>query len=201
MKTLLFTILLVCVLLACQTQDPILPAPVGAVAVAKVNAEKSYFNQTALAGSSFEFSLRGEDFGQNVPVQAIEVWIGLNNPRINLSTAMTACGVGVGCLYPGAALGPLPVRLGSTDKLLRTITTLPATVVITPAEAAQAVGVPVADLKLNDTFQVKFAVQTEDGRRFPAFHDGICDETRGQVGDCRLVIRVDTKKGLYQPLK
>jgi hypothetical protein len=201
MKTLFFTLCLVGILLACQTQDPILPAPAGAVAVAKVNAEKSYFNPTALTASPFEFSLRGEDFGQNVPVKAIEVWIGLNNPRITLSTAMTACGVGVGCLYPGAALGPLPVRLAGTDKLLRTVSTLPATVTITPAEAAQAVGVAAADLKVNDTFQVKFVVQTEDGRRFDAFHDGICDETRGQVGDCRLVIRVDTKKGLYQPLK
>jgi hypothetical protein len=201
MKSPLFALLIGGILLACQTQDSVLPAPAGAVAVATVNPEKAYFQQTALAGSSFEFELRGEDFGQNVPVRAIEVWIGYNNPRITLSTAMTACGVGVGCLYPGAALGPLPVRLGSADRLLRTVTTLPSTVTITPAEAATAVGVPLANLQVNDTFQVKFVVQTEDGRRFDAFHDGICDETRGQVGDCRLVIRVDTRKTLYQPLR
>ncbi|GAA4411872.1 hypothetical protein GCM10023187_38280 [Nibrella viscosa] len=186
---------------ACQTKDPILPAPNGAVAVAKVNADKAYFDVNNLANAEFEFELRGEDFGRNVPVKAVEVWVGLNAPRVTLTAAMTACGNGVNCQYPGAALAPLPSRITDTDKLLRTVTTLPSTVTIKASEAVAAVGSTLSALRLNDTFLVKFAVQTEDGRRFPAFHDGICDETRGQVGDCRLVIRVDNRKVLYQPLK
>ncbi|WP_128546909.1 hypothetical protein [Larkinella soli] len=204
MKTIpYFTLFLTTLLIsdACQTKDPIPEAPAGAVATAKVNANKAYFDLNALATSDFEFVLNGEDFGQGVGVKAVEVWIGLNNPRVALTAAMTACGNGVGCLYPAASLAPLPSRLATTDKLWRTFETLPATVNLKAADAAAAVGAKLTDLKLNDTFQLKFVVQTSDGRRFDAFHDGICDETRGQVGDCRLVIRVDTKKALYQPLK
>jgi len=190
-----------CYLDACQTKDPIMPAPNGAVAVTKVNPEKAYFDVANLANAEFQFELRGEDFGRNVPVKAIELWIGLNAPRVTLTSAMTACGNGVNCLYPAAALAPLPSRLGTSDRLLRTIETLPATVTIKASDAATAVGTQLSALRLNDTFQVKFVVQTQDGRRFDAFHDGICDETRGQVGDCRLVIRVDNRKALYQPLR
>ncbi|MFC5408061.1 hypothetical protein ACFPMF_01980 [Larkinella bovis] len=186
---------------ACQTKDPIPLAPAGAVAVAKVNANKAYFDINSLATTDFEFELKGEDFGQGVGVKAIEVWVGLNNPKIALAASMTACGNGVGCLYPSGALAPLPSRLAASDKLWKTFSSLPATVSIKATEAAAAVGVQPASLLVNDTFQLKFVVQTNDGRRFDAFHDGICDETRGQVGDCRLVIRVDTKKALYQPLK
>ncbi|WP_266364883.1 hypothetical protein [Tellurirhabdus rosea] len=197
----LFSLLTWLYLDACQTKDPVLPAANGAVAVAKVNTDKAYFDVNNLANAEFEFELRGEDFGRNVPVKAIELWVGLNAPRVTLTSSMTACGNGVGCLYPGAALAPLPSRLVASDKLLRTVTTLPSVVNIKASEMATVAGSSLSALRLNDTFLVKFVVQTQDGRRFDAFHDGICDETRGQVGDCRLVIRVDNKKALYQPLK
>ncbi|RCR70685.1 hypothetical protein [Larkinella punicea] len=204
MKTIAYVVLLMTALVisdACQTKDPIPLAPAGAVAVAKVNAAKAYFDVTNLATTDFEFQLSGEDFGQGVGVKAIEVWIGLNSPKITLAASMTSCGNGVGCLYPSGSLAPLPSRLVANDKLWKTFSTFPATVSIKASEAAAAVGVSPTSLVLNDTFQLKFVVQTNDGRRFDAFHDGICDETRGQVGDCRLVIRVDNKKSLYQPLK
>lgn len=187
---------------ACQTKDPVLVAPAGAVAVAKVNPDKAYFDTKDLTTAEFEFSLRGEDFGQGVTVTGIELWVGYNNPKVTLTASMTSCGVGVGCLYPNAALAPLPSRLALPgDQLLRTVTTLPSTVTIKASELATKLGLKLTDLKANDTFQVKFVVLTADGRRFDAFHDGICDETRGQIGDCRLVIRVDTRKTLYQTLK
>jgi hypothetical protein len=187
---------------SCQTKDPIPVAADGAVAVAEVNKNKSYFNFTNLATTDFEFNIRGEDFGRNVPVKSIELWIGFNNPRVALTAGMTACGVGVNCAYPNASYATLPSRLAPPgDRLFRTVETLPATVNITAAQAAQACGITLASIKSADTFQVKFVVNTQDGRRFDAFQDGICDETRGQVGDCRLIIRVDTKATIYQPLK
>ncbi len=187
---------------SCQTKDPIPVAADGAVAIAQVNKSKSYFNFTNLATADFEFSLKGEDFGRNVPVKSIELWIGFNNPRIALSAGMTTCGVGVNCAYPNGAYATLPSRLTTPgDRLFRTVESLPATVIITAEQAAQACGITLASIKSADTFQIKFVVNTQDGRRFDAFQDGICDETRGQAGDCRLVIRVDTKATIYQPLK
>ena len=179
---------------SCQSFDPTEGIPNAAVAVAQINPQRAFFNFQQLATATFEFSLRGEDFGRNVPVASIEVWIGYNNPaRVTLTTAMNNCGVGVptstGCL-PGAALAPLPSRIVVGDRLFRTVTQLPATVTITAAEAAQACGIDVSRLLLNDTFLLKFAVNTADGRRFDIFNDGICDESRAQVGDCRLVARV-----------
>jgi hypothetical protein len=187
---------------SCQTKDPIPVAAEGAVAVAEVNKSKSYFNFSNLATADFEFNLKGEDFGRNVPVKSIELWVGFNNPKVALSTGMTTCGVGVNCAYPNAPYATLPSRITLPgDRLLKTVSTLPSTVIITAAEVAQACGITLASIKSADTFQIKFVVNTQDGRRFDAFQDGICDETRGQVGDCRLVIRVDTKATIYQPLK
>lgn len=187
---------------SCQTKDPIPVVPNGAVAVADVNRNKSFFNFSNLATADFEFNLKGEDFGRGVPVKSIELWIGFNNPRVALTAGMTTCGVGVNCAYPNAAYAPLPSRLATPgDRLLRTVETLPSTVTITAAQAAQACGITLASIKSADTFQVKFVVNTQDGRRFDAFQDGICDETRGQGGDCRLIIRVDTRATIYQPLK
>ncbi len=187
---------------ACQTKDPIPVSPNGAVAIAEVNRNKSFFNFGNLATADFEFNLKGEDFGRNVAVKSIELWIGFNNPRVALTAGMTTCGVGVNCAYPNAAYAPLPSRLATPgDRLLRTIETLPATVNITAAQAAQACGIQLSSIRSGDTFQVKFVVNTQDGRRFDAFQDGICDETRGQAGDCRVVIRVDTRATIYQPLR
>ena len=187
---------------SCQTKDPIPVVPNGAVAVAEVNRSKSFFNFANLATADFEFNLKGEDFVRNVAVKSIELWLGFNNPRVSLTAGMTTCGVGVNCAYPNAAYAPLPSRLTTPgDRLLRTVETLPSTVNITAAQAAQACGIQLSSIRSGDTFQVKFVVNTQDGRRFDAFHDGICDETRGQVGDCRLVIRVDTRATIYQPLK
>lgn len=187
---------------SCQTKDAIPVAADGAVAIAEVNRNKSFFNFSNLATADFEFNLKGEDFGRGVPVKSIDLWIGFNNPRVTLSAGMTTCGVGVNCAYPNAALAALPSRLNTPgDRLLRTVETLPSTVNITAAQAAQACGIQLSSIRSGDTFQVKFVVNTQDGRRFDAFQDGICDETRGQAGDCRLVIRVDTKATIYQPLK
>ncbi len=186
---------------SCQTKDPIPVAADGAVAIAEVNRSKSFFNFTNLATADFEFNLKGEDFGRNVPVKSIELWVGYNNPKVTLSAGMTTCGVGTNCAYPNAAYAPLPSRLTTPgDRLLRTVTTLPSTVNITAAEIAKACDITLASIKSADTFQIKFVVNTQDGRRFDAFQDGICDETRGQAGDCRLVIRVDTKATIYQKL-
>lgn len=207
-KTLIYLFLLVStggiitIAESCQTKDPIPLAADGAVAVAEVNRNKSFFNFSNLATADFEFNLRGEDFGRNAKVKSIELWIGYNNPRVTLTAGMTTCGVGVNCAYPNAAYATLPSRLTPPgDRLLRTVESLPSTVNITAAQAAQACGITLASIKSADTFQIKFVVNTQDGRRFDAFHDGICDETRGQVGDCRLVIRVDTKATIYQPLR
>lgn len=187
---------------SCQTKDPIPLAADGAVAVAEVSRSKSFFNFTNLATADFEFNLKGEDFGRNVPVKSIELWVGYNNPRVALTASMTTCGVGVNCAYPNASYAALPSRLTPPgDRLLRTITTLPSTVNITAAEVAKACDIALTSIRSADTFQVKFVVNTQDGRRFDAFQDGICDETRGQVGDCRLVIRVDTRATIYQALK
>ena len=207
-RTLLYLFLLVftggiiTVTESCQTKDPIPVAADGAVVIADVNRNKSFFNFSNLATADFEFNLKAEDFGRNVPVKSIELWVGYNNPRVALTAGMTTCGVGVNCAYPNAAYATLPSRLTAPgDRLLRTVTTLPSTVNITAAEVAKACDITLASIKSADTFQIKFVINTQDGRRFDAFQDGICDETRGQAGDCRLILRVDTKATIYQPLK
>ena len=142
---LVFTCCFITVTESCQTKDPIPVAADGAVAVAEVNRNKSYFNFSNLAAADFEFNLKGEDFGRNVPIKSIELWVGYNNPKVTLSAGMTTCGVGVNCAYPNAAYATLPCRLTPPgDRLLRIVTTLPSTVNVTAADVAKACDITLA---------------------------------------------------------
>jgi len=42
---------------------------------------------------------------------------------------------------------------------------------------------------VNDYFLFKFILNLADGRRIVTFFNNICDEARGEPGDCRVGVR------------
>ena len=84
---------------------------------------------------------------------------------------------------------PLPSRVGTSDKLYETVTQFPKTFTVTAAQLATFTGTNLSTVAQNDYFLFKFILNLKDGRRIVGFQENVCDETRGEVGDCRVGVR------------
>ena len=171
-----------------------------AVPVVKVNTAKSalptvstantaFFNLSSadLANQEFEFTLNWEGFGK-AEVNAIDVYLGFNLAE----TSPPAYPITIsqpGGLYPDRVQFPLPSRVSAVDKLYKTVTAFPATFTLKAAEMAAFTGTNLANAKVNDNFLFKFIVKLKDGREIVGFQENVCDETRGEIGDCRVGVR------------
>jgi hypothetical protein len=94
-----------------------------------------------------------------------------------------------GNIYPNIAQFPLPSIVGSNDHLYETVTTFPKTYSFTAAQLADMNHVSLANVGVNDYFLFKFILNLADGRRIVTFFNNICDEARGEPGDCRVGVR------------
>ncbi|MEJ7767374.1 MAG: hypothetical protein WKF89_06150 [Chitinophagaceae bacterium] len=171
-----------------------------AVPVVKVNTSKSAFptvstanttffnlSEPNLVSQQFEFTLNWEGFGL-AEVTTIDVYLGFNLAE----TSPPAYPILIsqpGGLYPDRVQYPLPSRVGSGDKLYQSVTTFPATISLTAAQLAAFTGTNLATVKQNDYFLFKFIVKLKDGRQIVGFQENVCDETRGEIGDCRVGVR------------
>lgn len=171
-----------------------------AVPVVKVNTAKSafptvstanttFFNLTDpnLANEEFEYTLTWEGFGL-AEVTSIDVYLGFNLAE----TSPPAYPILIsqpGGLYPDRVQYPLPSRVGSGDKLYKTVTTFPTTFTVTAGQMAAFTGTNLAVAKQNDYFLFKFILKLKDGREIVGFQENVCDETRGEIGDCRVGAR------------
>ena len=171
-----------------------------AVPVVKVNIAKSalptvstanttFFNLSDpnLANEEFEFTLGWEGFGK-AEVSSIDVYLGFNLAE----TSPPAYPIVIsqpGGLYPSGVQYPLPSRVGSGDKLYKTVTTFPTTFTVTAGQLAAFTGTNLSVVKQNDNFLFKFIVKLKDGREIVGFQENVCDEARGEIGDCRVGAR------------
>ena len=154
-------------------------------------ANTSFFNlkDANVAGQQFEFVLNYEGFGM-VTVTSIEMYL-----SYNLGTASTVPAYPIvlstpGAVYPSqAAFYPISTSIGTADKLFETVTAFPKTCTYTASQLATAAGVTLSGAKVNDFFLFKFILNLADGRRVVGFQDNVCDESRGEPGDCRVGVR------------
>lgn len=186
---------------SCKTEDYAWDTwTVSAVPVVNVNTSKSalpvpvtantaFFNlnNPNLADAEFEFTLDWEGFGK-AEVSSIEVYLGFNRAETNPPVYPIAISQ-PGGLYPSGIQFPLPSRVRATDKLYATITSFPATIMLTAAQMADFTGANLATVNPNDNFLFKFIINHTDGRRIVGFQENVCDETRGEPGDCRVGVR------------
>ena len=154
-------------------------------------ANTSFFNlkDAGVASQPFEFTLNYEGFGVQ-KATSIELYL-----SYNLGTASTVPAYPIvlstpGNVYPSqAAFYPISTSIAATDKLFETATIFPKTYTFTAGQLAAAAGVTFSTIKVNDFFLFKFIINLTDGRRIVGFQDNVCDESRGEPGDCRVGAR------------
>lgn len=149
----------------------------------------SFFNlkDANLANQQFSFSLNWEGFGK-AEVKSIEVYTSFNKAEASVPAYPIVISY-PGNQYPNIAQFPLPSIVGTNDKLYETVTTFPKTYTFTAAQLATISGVALSSAAVNDYFLFKFILNLTDGRRIVTFFNNVCDESRGEPGDCRTGVR------------
>lgn len=153
-------------------------------------ANTSFFSLTDanLANQQFEYILNWEGFGK-AEVQSIEVYLGYYKAPASGNPAYPIVLSQPGGMYPSVTQFPLPSRVGAADKLYETVTVFPKTFTVTAGEMAAFTGTNLSTVAQNDYFLFKFILNLKDGRRIVGFQENVCDEARGEIGDCRVGVR------------
>lgn len=191
---------------ACKTEDyvwenwaytavPLVAVNTTKSALATVaTANTSFFNlsDANLANQEFEYVLRWEGFGK-AEVNSIEVYLGFYKAAATGNPAYPITISQPGGLYPSVTQFPLPSRVGTADKLYETVTEFPKTFTVKAGQLATFTSTDLTKVAQNDYFLFKFILNLKDGRRIAGFQENVCDEARGEVGDCRVGVRFRRK--------
>ncbi|GEP92619.1 hypothetical protein SAMN05660909_04562 [Chitinophaga terrae (ex Kim and Jung 2007)] len=155
----------------------------------KQTGKVAFFNlkDPDVASQQFAFTLSWEGFGKET-VTSIEVYNSYNKAEASVPAYPLVIST-PGNIYPNIAQFPLPSIVGSNDHLYETVTTFPKTYSFTAAQLADMNHVNLANVGVNDYFLFKFILNLADGRRIVTFFNNICDEARGEPGDCRVGVR------------
>lgn len=154
------------------------------------SANVSFFNMKdpAFATSQrFEWELSYYDAEGRAPVREIEVYVSFNKRESNVPVYPII--LSLAQVHPNDRQFPLPSRITSNDKLYDTVTEFPKTYSFTPQELADITGINLTSVAVNDYFLFKFVVTMEDGTRIVQYNDNSCDESRGELCDCRVGVR------------
>lgn len=169
-------------LVAVNTTKSVLPT------VSTANTSFFALGEADLANQVFEYTLKWEGFGK-AEVNSIEVYLGFNKAPATGNPAYPIILSQPGGVYPSVTQFPLPSRVGAADKLYETVTQFPKTFTVTAGQLATFTGVNLSSVAPNDYFLFKFILNLKDGRRIAGFQENVCDEARGEVGDCRVGVR------------
>lgn len=144
-------------------------------------------NDPEIAGQEFAFTLNWEGFGKET-VTSIEVYTSYNKAEASVPAYPLVIS-SPGNQYTNIAQFPLPSIVGTNDHLYETVTAFPKTYSFTAAQLAVLNNVSLSNVAVNDYFLFKFILNLADGRRIVTFFNNICDEARGEPGDCRVGVR------------
>lgn len=154
------------------------------------SANVSFFNMkdpTYATSQKFEWELSFYDAEGRAPVKEIEVYISFNKRENNVPVYPIV--LSLAQVHPNSAQFPLPSRITSADKLYETVSTFPKTYSFTAQQLADITGTNLSTVAVNDYFLFKFVVTMEDGTRIVQYDNNSCDESRGELCDCRIGVR------------
>jgi hypothetical protein len=153
-------------------------------------AKVSFFNLADpeyATRQKFEWTLDYYDANGRSKAAEIEVYLGFNRREGTVPVfpiVLSPAGV-----HPNERQFPLPSTIRPTDKLYEKVTQFPKTYSLTAAEMASFTGTTLSTIGVNDYFLFKFIITLEDGTRIVQFNDNSCDESRGELCDCRVGVR------------
>lgn len=166
-----------------------------------MNVERSALPTVATANVSF-FNISEPDFASNqffewqldyydaegrAEVASIEVYVSFNKRESTppqYPIVLSLAGV-----FPTERQFPLPSTLSDKDKLYETVSEFPKSYRFTPAELAAITETDLNEIAVNDYFLFKFVINQRDGQRIVQYNDNSCDESRGELCDCRIGAR------------
>lgn len=158
-------------------------------------AKVSFFNlaEADFASSQeFEWVLDYYDAEGRAKPQNIEVYV--NFYRSENTPPVYPIVLSVAEVFPTQPQFPLPSRILPSDILYETVTSFPRTYNFTPQELADITGINLSTVRVNDYFLFKFVITMENGRQIVLFDPKSCDETRGELCDCRVGARFKNVK-------
>jgi len=152
-------------------------------------AKVSFFNlrDPNFANEQFSFSLYYDDFGL-ATVSSIEVFASFNKAEASVPAYPIVIS-SPGNQYPNIFQFPLPSVVGPSEVLFDKATTFPKVYTFTPSQLLAITGTSLSSVAVNDYFLFKFIINLTDGRRIITFTNNICDESRGEPGECRVGVR------------
>jgi hypothetical protein len=179
MKTILKYILIAIMVsvstIACRDESlnplPDMNDNIGAVTLIAVNPDRTFYNlSNPLADEFVEFTIDVDGFGIT---------------KIN-SVDLELIYTEKGRVYD--PFQDIYVDSVYDAVLIKTVSTFPITVQITPAEIATALGISMDDLELGDNFNVVFPINTADGRRLTtALNSELCNQpAQPSFGGCNV---------------
>jgi hypothetical protein len=135
----------------------------------------------------FEWELSYYDADGRAPVKEIEVYVSFNKRESNVPVYPII--LSLAQVQPNDRQFPLPSRITPSDMLYETVTTFPKSYSFTAQELADITGTNLGTVAVNDYFLFKFVVIMQDGTRIVQYNDNSCDESRGELCDCRVGVR------------
>ncbi|MCE7054651.1 hypothetical protein LZF95_08190 [Algoriphagus sp. AGSA1] len=153
-------------------------------------AKASFFNMADpefATNQLFEWELSYYDAEGRAPVSEIEVYVSFNRREGNVPVYPIVLSLAE--VQPNERQFPLPSSVRATDILYERVTEFPKSYSFTATELAEITETDLSTVQVNDYFLFKFIVTMEDGTRIVQYNDNSCDESRGELCDCRVGVR------------
>ncbi len=153
-------------------------------------AKVSFFNLADpdfAENQRFEWELSYYDADGRAEVSEIEVYVSFNRRESNVPVYPIA--LSLANVQPNERQFPLPSSIRASDILFERVRSFPKSYSFTPQELADLTGIDLSTVGINDYFLFKFVVVMTNGTRIVQYNENSCDESRGELCDCRVGVR------------
>ena len=153
-------------------------------------ANVSFFNMADpnyATDQYFEWELDYYDAGGRAEVSSIEVYVSFNKKES--TPPVYPIVLSLAEVHPNERQFPLPSIVRDSDLPFEVVTEFPKVFRLNASELADFTGTDLSTVGVNDYFLFKFVINQTNGKRIVQFSNNSCDESRGELADCRVGVR------------
>ncbi|HLT07765.1 MAG TPA: hypothetical protein VK014_09575 [Cyclobacteriaceae bacterium] len=154
------------------------------------SANVSFFNMADpdyATEQFFEWELDYYDAGGRAEVSSIEVYVSFNKKES--TPPVYPIVLSLAEVHPNERQFPLPSLIKDSDLPFEVVREFPKVFRFNAAQLAEITGTDLNTVGVNDYFLFKFVINQTDGKRIVQFSNNSCDESRGELADCRVGVR------------
>ena len=135
----------------------------------------------------FEWELDYYDADGRAEVSSIEVYVSFN--KRESTPPVYPILLSLAEVHPNERQFPLPSIVRETDLPFEIVTEFPKVFRLNASQLAELTGTDLSTVGVNDYFLFKFIVNQTNGKKIVQFSNNSCDESRGELADCRVGVR------------